>query len=122
MKRKRLFFGLLISLAFGISRTFAAESLEKLLSGYLANDMQLRELSIEMKRTLLENEISGIQNGFSFKISTGTITFVPGSDAYVNSRRPFPLHFQRHETSTSRFLHPYFLTPLIPPTLFQTQV
>ena len=83
MKRKRLFFGLLISLAFGISRTFAAESLEKLLSGYLSNDMQLRELSIEMKRTLLENEISGIQNGFSFKISTGTITFVLGSDAYV---------------------------------------
>ncbi len=80
MKRKRFIVGGFLALILGICHIAASENLETLLSGYLANDLELKKLSNQMQKTMLENELTDISSGFSFKLSSGTITFTTGDN------------------------------------------
>ena len=78
MKRIKAIFGMAFALIFGSVHLSAAEKLESLLPGYLANSTELQQLANQMQKVMIENEMNEISNGFSFKLSTGTITFTTG--------------------------------------------
>ena len=59
----------------------AHESVESLLSGYFEHDLNLKNLSAEAQKQVLEYSSTKISNGFSFKIETGTITINTGSNS-----------------------------------------
>lgn len=59
---------------------WAEDDLQNLLTGYLSNNLELKKLSSQMQKTLMENQISNLSREFSFNISTGTITFATGDD------------------------------------------
>lgn len=77
MKKSNFFKTVILSLIFSAaaSSVCATESVENLLTGYLGNDLTLKNLSYAMSKTMLEKKVSDIDKGFSFKLSTGTITF-----------------------------------------------
>ena len=80
MKRIKIFISAIFLAFTAVCGLHAKESLDELLKGYLSNDLELRSLSSQMQNVILESEITTVSNGFSFKISSGTITFTTGDD------------------------------------------
>ena len=57
---------------------------EPQLSDYLANDLELKRLSLELKKTLLSAKSTSIDNGIDIQLSSGTATFTfSENDSYV---------------------------------------
>ncbi|MCH5295942.1 MAG: hypothetical protein J1F14_08610 [Treponema sp.] len=54
-----------------------------LLAGYFRNHLDLQNLATEVELKMLAQKSTGISNGLSFSISSGTIILLPGTD--VNS-------------------------------------
>lgn len=80
MNRLRTFIICSLIFLIGISPAGASEYLDTLLAGYLSHDLDLQNLSSQLKKTILENQITTISNGFSFKLSSGTVNFTTGDD------------------------------------------
>ena len=83
MKRAKYIF-LSMILSFGVLMQFyGAEKVEDLLTGYLQNSLDLKSLVGKTQKTILESQLTDISYGFSFDISTGTITFTTGDNSSV---------------------------------------
>ena len=83
MKREK-FIILVVILSFCFfTPFFGAENVEGLLSGYLKNSLDLQSLVGKTQKAILENQLTGINYGFSFELSTGTITVTTGDDGSV---------------------------------------
>lgn len=59
-----------------IGRGFSAPNLQK----YLENDLELKRLAFELEKTMLSAREMKIDNGFSLKLSTGTLTLQSQGD------------------------------------------
>ena len=83
MKRAKYIF-LTVLLSFGLlMQFFGAEKVEDLLAGYLKNSRDLKSLVGKTQKTILESQLTEISYGFSFELSTGTITFTTGDESSV---------------------------------------
>ncbi|MBO4319125.1 MAG: hypothetical protein J5857_01495 [Treponema sp.] len=83
MKRaKYIFLSMILSLCV-FTQFFGAEKVEDLLTGYLQNSLDLKGLVGKTQKTILESQLTDISYGFSFDISTGTITFTTGDNGSV---------------------------------------
>ena len=60
-----------------IGRGFSAPHLQK----YLENDLELKRLAFELEKTMLSAKEMKIDNGFSLKLSTGTLTLQSQGDS-----------------------------------------
>ena len=63
-------------------------SLASLLSGYLSNDAELKKLGLDIQKAALSSKITGINNGFSITLATGTMTFSSVNDKLSYSVNP----------------------------------
>lgn len=63
-------------------------SLSQLLSGYLANDVELKKLTLDVQKTALSFQISEINNGFDITLSTGTMSFSAENGSLTYSVNP----------------------------------
>lgn len=80
MKSLKYFFVKISVIVLTVFRLSASENIDTLLSGYLSNNVELQNLSNQLQRVMLESQITDISNGFSFKLSSGTITFTTGEN------------------------------------------
>jgi len=62
----------------------AEETVENLLSGYLKNNLTVKQLSSEMENQILESKASKIENGMDFHLESGTVTIQTGSPSYIS--------------------------------------
>ena len=67
-----------------IVSALSSASAEPQLSGYLENDLELKRLSLELKKAMLSSKSTSIDNGFDIQLSTGTAKFTFSEDeSYV---------------------------------------
>ena len=78
MRDKRFIIVNLIFAFFAIgvfcSESVDSISLESMLSNYIAQDSQIKNLALKYQQTLLSQKKSDVQNGFNVKLSTGQIS------------------------------------------------
>lgn len=63
---------------------FARPDLEK----YLANDLELQKLALEVKKSALSSDETAIDNGIKIQVSTGTVTLTNYDDDFIVSLSP----------------------------------
>ncbi len=74
----------IVLLSFVLSSTCWLSFSQPSLSDYLSNDLELKRLSLELKKTILSSKSTKIDNGIDIQLSTGTATFTfSEDDSYV---------------------------------------
>lgn len=79
---KRILFGILATLL-TVNILNAVELLptQELLASYLERDSELKNLTLELQKSKLNNELTQIDKGFNIKLSSGDMTFTFGDDS-----------------------------------------
>lgn len=62
-----------------IAEPNSAESLEKMLSAFIANDTEIQRLALQYQQSLLSDNITQNNAAFNLNLSTGTVNIKPGS-------------------------------------------
>ncbi len=84
---KRLFLKVSTFATFAFGSIFAL-SAQPSLEGFLQNDLEIKNLSLEVQKSVLENKSTYINNGLDVTLSTGTANFKFNSDGTSVSFNP----------------------------------
>lgn len=79
---KRIILGALAAfLTINILNAVELVPTQELLASYLERDSELKNLTLELQKSKLNNELTQIEKGFSLKLSSGDMTFTFGDDS-----------------------------------------